>query len=654
MALTSTQVHNVTVAMFGAAAGGYTEELQAFESQSALVDFLATLDLFDTTFPQTTNIGFANALVEQMAASATDAGKEEAVDLIMGALADGMSKAWVINWAIEGLLATTSAAFADAKADFIASVEGAVAFSAANADVTVVADLQAGVAATAADLALTAALDAYAAAQVALDDNVEAWGLAQTTVQKDLDGSDASKVYDAVFTAEAALKAAAAKLTADGQANLDDTTETNASYKTYATGDAAEDAALTVVETSITAVKSGLDAALTKAETALEAYDTTDTAGSLQKLVDTYVGTVDAQAAAVKAEAAAEVSLAEAVAKAAVNLDFDLDTAKTDTAAAKDYSFDVTSVADTGVATFDGTVGTDNFGSYQATYDATTNKTSWTLNGGAALTAAQIADDAMLQKLLANADVQAVLAAAANDKETDAALTAAGTAITDALTAIKAKELATDKDGLVNAGKTALTAAGEADAYVTALDNLDTYAEVKASYDKALAAVNDARADAAETAAAQKALADADAAIQNATDATVPGLGVTLVDISLPANKDFGLAVKDEVAVFTAATTAGNNAVANFGAAGTDSIYFGEEYSLVEVDADAETQGDVAALEVLWEQDGANLILYIEEEAFAGQSSTAFAANDDITMITLTGVDAADVTFANGYLSVSA
>ena len=140
-------------------------------------------------------------------------------------------------------------------------------------------------------------------------------------------------------------------------------------------------------------------------------------------------------------------------------------------------------------------------------------------------------------------------------------------------------------------------------------------------------------------------------AIENATDdADAPGLGVTLIDFGA----DFGALAEDELTVYSAVAAAGNDDVANFGAAGTDSIYFGEGYTLVEVDADAKSQGDVAALEILWEQDGADLILYIEEETFAGNSATAFLNNVDITTITLTGVDAADVTLENGYLSVTA
>jgi len=163
--------------MFGAAAGGYTEELQAFESQAALVEFLATLDLFETQFPQTTNVAFAQALVAQMASSATADGTAFAVDWIAGQLANGATRAEVIDAAITALLATESADFADAKADFIANVDGAVAFSAANADVTDVAELQAGVAATTADLALTAALNELAAAQEARDDFLAALDL---------------------------------------------------------------------------------------------------------------------------------------------------------------------------------------------------------------------------------------------------------------------------------------------------------------------------------------------------------------------------------------------------------------------------------------------------------------------------------------------
>jgi hypothetical protein len=89
----------------------------------------------------------------------------------------------------------------------------------------------------------------------------------------------------------------------------------------------------------------------------------------------------------------------------------------------------------------------------------------------------------------------------------------------------------------------------------------------------------------------------------------------------------------------------------DFGTAGEDQIFFGEGYSLVEIageDGIGGNEGDSGTLEILWEQSGSNLILYVEDEAFAGNVST----QTDMTEITLTGFSATDITsFADGFLS---
>jgi len=90
--------------------------------------------------------------------------------------------------------------------------------------------------------------------------------------------------------------------------------------------------------------------------------------------------------------------------------------------------------------------------------------------------------------------------------------------------------------------------------------------------------------------------------------------------------------------------------VANFGGTGEDRIYFGEGFSLVELSEawdPTESVGNSATQEIFWEELSGNLTLYVENEAFAGNASTA----GDITQITLTGVSAADIEFSNGYLT---
>jgi hypothetical protein len=94
-----------------------------------------------------------------------------------------------------------------------------------------------------------------------------------------------------------------------------------------------------------------------------------------------------------------------------------------------------------------------------------------------------------------------------------------------------------------------------------------------------------------------------------------------------------------------------NRSLTNFSVSGDDLIYFGEGFDLVELGDDEITDnvGNVAENEIFWEQVGGNVLLYVEEEPFAGNSSAGAAA--DITVITLVGVDGDQLTFTGGFLS---
>ena len=121
------------------------------------------------------------------------------------------------------------------------------------------------------------------------------------------------------------------------------------------------------------------------------------------------------------------------------------------------------------------------------------------------------------------------------------------------------------------------------------------------------------------------------------------GLGVTLL------NGDDNFTAESDVYLFEEGTT---QQLSGFGANGEDKIYFGEGYVLTQIE-DGKTinnnVGDAAAQEILWQQDGNNLVLFVEEETFAGNSSAGASA--DITTITLTGVSADDVNLENGFLT---
>ena len=71
-----------------------------------------------------------------------------------------------------------------------------------------------------------------------------------------------------------------------------------------------------------------------------------------------------------------------------------------------------------------------------------------------------------------------------------------------------------------------------------------------------------------------------------------------------------------------------------------------------EDDLSTDRLGDSAALEFFVEQDGNNVLLHIETQAFAGNDTGAIA-NSDFTTIELSGVQSEDVVFENGYLTVA-
>ena len=138
----------------------------------------------------------------------------------------------------------------------------------------------------------------------------------------------------------------------------------------------------------------------------------------------------------------------------------------------------------------------------------------------------------------------------------------------------------------------------------------------------------------------------AGAALTNGENDDPAGLGVTLLE-----GAD-NFTAEDDVYLFNADDSAGVT-LADFGAEGEDTIFFGDGFSLVEIPDGSgigDNVGDVAALEILWEQDGNDLVLYVEAETFGGNSSGV----GDVTEVTLTGVSATDITFGGGFLSAGA
>lgn len=140
------------------------------------------------------------------------------------------------------------------------------------------------------------------------------------------------------------------------------------------------------------------------------------------------------------------------------------------------------------------------------------------------------------------------------------------------------------------------------------------------------------------------AVTDALASIENDEDADPAGLGISLLE-----GAD-NFTTEDDVYLF--AESEGDQAgLSGFGDSGEDQIYFGEGFSLVALgDNDiSDNVGDINAQEIFWEQEGSNVNLYVEAETFGGNS----AGDADVTQVTLTGVDGADISdnLGNGFLS---
>ncbi|MCK0751808.1 hypothetical protein [Chromohalobacter japonicus] len=136
-----------------------------------------------------------------------------------------------------------------------------------------------------------------------------------------------------------------------------------------------------------------------------------------------------------------------------------------------------------------------------------------------------------------------------------------------------------------------------------------------------------------------------DEAEANLTDDEADGgFGVNLVDLGGTGTAE------DDLFIFSAGDDTSTD---QFGAAGEDQIYVGDSFTRVDLAADAdftEEQGDVSTMEVFFQQDGADAVLTFEDKAFAGNGSSA---SEDLTEVTLTGVNVDDLSLDSGYVSVA-
>lgn len=187
----------------------------------------------------------------------------------------------------------------------------------------------------------------------------------------------------------------------------------------------------------------------------------------------------------------------------------------------------------------------------------------------------------------------------------------------------------------------------------TGTDVYDQLGTLEDGVEDAQTAVDD-RADLVADAEEINGLADqlqaANDKVQDANDAIQDseedgGLGVTLTDFGSNASS------ADDLFVFSA--DANGSTVENFGDEGEDQIFVGTDFTRTDLDADAtftgEAQGDSSTLEVFFQQDGDNAVLNFENEAFAGSAS----GTEDLTKVTLVGVNVDDLQLDNGYISIA-
>lgn len=142
-----------------------------------------------------------------------------------------------------------------------------------------------------------------------------------------------------------------------------------------------------------------------------------------------------------------------------------------------------------------------------------------------------------------------------------------------------------------------------------------------------------------------KALVDANEAADDAIDAAVEALealGYELADDAGSEGNDLFVFLEQEVTVY------------DFGTEGDDVFYFGGEFSFVVLedgeDAVKDRVGDKDVLEIFAQQDGDNVVLYVETNEVGGN-----ATNDaDLIKVELVGVNVADLQFNDGFLTLGA
>ena len=187
------------------------------------------------------------------------------------------------------------------------------------------------------------------------------------------------------------------------------------------------------------------------------------------------------------------------------------------------------------------------------------------------------------------------------------------------------------------------------DALQEAKDNIKAFNKALDAYNAAVETEKALEDVAADVKAAAVAVAEAESAFEEL------GFNLVKADNGVANGTAFDENAEDQAADLF---VYGENklTVENFD--GSDKLYFGDKAAdlITITKAQAESAagkvgGDASVLDIFAYQDGANTILLVEKEAFAGNASGPATDNPDLVEVTLTGVNVADLSFEDGFLA---
>lgn len=207
--------------------------------------------------------------------------------------------------------------------------------------------------------------------------------------------------------------------------------------------------------------------------------------------------------------------------------------------------------------------------------------------------------------------------------------------------AIRRDTLTTNAD----AAQTAFEGAGVLDNVQAAEEALDAREALIDALETAQGNFDDAQDYFEQFSDLVAAIESAEAAIVTANDA------FELIGYVAPVEVAAGLTGTIGNDVFVAGDVDGD--IVGFGFLGNDVLYIGSGFTLVSladnVDIDNSAQGSASTLEVFVQQGATGAVLFIESRAFDGNLTTGF----DGIEITLTGVNAADLQYNNGFFTIA-